>query len=290
MKKRLQGLIAGILIGTMLTSGMVFAKQISETAELFYNNIKISLNGKEITPKDANGNYVEPFTINGTTYLPVRAVAGALGINVDWDGSTNTVLLSNQSSENVATGFDASVVASELGIVKEYRWKTDYSNYVAIVLKNNSAYTVSPRIQISFKDKDGNVVGAKNQSEYAFGPGTEMAFVFDNDEDFEKYEYVISASEEKYYNECVSKLECTHSTTSEKVIIQVKNNGSKAAEFVEYIVLFKNKGEVVDYDWGYCVDDDSEIKPGMTEMEECSVAYKERFDSVEIYLTGRADR
>ena len=98
MKKRLQGLIAGVLIGAMLTSGVVFAKQISTTAELFYNNIKISLNGQEVLPKDANGNYVEPFTINGTTYLPVRAVANALGIDVDWDGSTNTVILSNALS------------------------------------------------------------------------------------------------------------------------------------------------------------------------------------------------
>ena len=95
MKKRLQGLVLGILIGAMLTSGVTFAKQISETAELFYNNIKISLNGQEVQPKDANGNYVEPFIINGTTYLPVRAVANALGVNVDWDGNTNTVILSN---------------------------------------------------------------------------------------------------------------------------------------------------------------------------------------------------
>ncbi len=114
MKKRLQGLIAGILIGTMLTSGMVFAKQISETAELFYNNIKISLNGKEITPKDANGNYVEPFTINGTTYLPVRAVAGALGINVDWDGSTNTVILSNAKAAPFTLGTGQYVVGEDI--------------------------------------------------------------------------------------------------------------------------------------------------------------------------------
>ena len=98
MKKRLQGLIAGVLIGAMFTSGVGFAKQISTTTELFYNNIKISLNGQEVLPKDANGNYVEPFTINGTTYLPVRAVANALGIDVDWDGSTNTVILSNALS------------------------------------------------------------------------------------------------------------------------------------------------------------------------------------------------
>ena len=95
MKKRLQGLIAGVIIGTILTSGMVYAQQIKKTAELFYNNIKITLNGKEVQPKDASGSYVEPFIINGTTYLPVRAVASALDIKVDWDGNTNTVILSN---------------------------------------------------------------------------------------------------------------------------------------------------------------------------------------------------
>lgn len=98
MKKRLQGLIAGIIIGSILTSGMVFAKQIRETAELFYNNIKITLNGKEVQPTDADGAYVEPFIINGTTYLPVRAVANALNINVDWNGTTKTVILSNALS------------------------------------------------------------------------------------------------------------------------------------------------------------------------------------------------
>ena len=72
--------------------------------------------------------------------------------------------------------------------------------------------------------------------------------------------------------------------------MQVKNNGNKAARFVQYVVFFKNNGKVVDYDWGYCTDDDSEIKPGMTEIEECSVAYNKKFDSVEIYLTGRANR
>lgn len=232
MKRRLQGLIAGILLGAMLTSGVVYAKQISETAELFYNNIKISLNSQEILPKDATGNYVEPFIINGTTYLPVRAVANALGISVDWDGNTNTVILSNQNSGNVATGFNASVVANEISVIKEYQWETDYSNYVAVILKNNSAHTISPRVQMTFKDKDNKIVGAENQSENAFGPGSEMAFVFSNEESYESYEYIISAGEEKYYDECVSKLKCSHSITAEKAIVQVQNNGDKAARFV----------------------------------------------------------
>mgnify|MGYP004635094043 CR=1 FL=1 len=288
MKKRLQGFIAGVVICAMLMSGAAFAKQVSETAELLYDNIKISLNNQEIRPKDADGNYVEPFIINGTTYLPVRAVANALGINVNWDGDTNTVLLSDKNSENNATGFDATSVASELSIIKEYRWKTSYSNYLALVLKNNSAYTVSPRVQISFKDEKDAVVGAENKSENAFGPGSEMVFVFSNNEPFAKYECIISANEEKYYSECVSKLECTYSATAKKAIIQVKNNGNKAAKLVEYTVLFKNDGEVVGHAWGYCNDSDSEIKPGMTEIRE-EPSY-EKFNSVEVYLTGRADR
>lgn len=93
MKKRLQGLIAGVLIGAILTGGMVFAKQISETAELFYNNIKIYIDGGEIVPKDANGNVVEPFTMNGTTYLPVRAISNAFGKDVEWDGATQSVYI-----------------------------------------------------------------------------------------------------------------------------------------------------------------------------------------------------
>ena len=93
MKKRLQGLIAGILIGALLTSGFAFANQISETAEIFYNNIKIYIDGGEIVPKDANGNLVEPFIMNGTTYLPVRAISNAFGQDVEWDGATQSVFI-----------------------------------------------------------------------------------------------------------------------------------------------------------------------------------------------------
>lgn len=63
------------------------------TKQLSYNDITICINGREFTPKDAAGNVVEPFIMNGTTYLPVRAVGEALGLNVNWDGDTHTVYL-----------------------------------------------------------------------------------------------------------------------------------------------------------------------------------------------------
>jgi len=93
MKKNLQGVIIGVIIGTLLTSGIVFGEQISKTAELFYQNIKIYIDGAEIVPKDATGNIVEPFIYNGTTYLPVRAISNTFGKDVEWDGSTQSVYI-----------------------------------------------------------------------------------------------------------------------------------------------------------------------------------------------------
>ena len=64
-----------------------------QTIDVDYLDIKLVVNGKEVTPKDVNGNVVEPFAYNGTTYLPVRAVGEALGKTVRWDGETKTVHL-----------------------------------------------------------------------------------------------------------------------------------------------------------------------------------------------------
>lgn len=93
MKKRLQGFVAGVLSVLVVSGVYALAKNATEIIEVTYNNIKIVMDGKEYSPTDANGNTVEPFIYNGTTYLPVRAVANAVGKEVKWDGDTYTVHL-----------------------------------------------------------------------------------------------------------------------------------------------------------------------------------------------------
>ena len=99
MSKRLQGLIAGLLIGGIMTSGVVFAKKGIQVIEAVYSNIKIYVDGEEINPKDVDGNLVEPFIYNGTTYLPVRAVGEAIGKQVNWEGSTKSVYIGKMSGK-----------------------------------------------------------------------------------------------------------------------------------------------------------------------------------------------
>lgn len=83
-------LLCGITAGAMLvTTSPAIATQITQNISAVYNNIKIVVDGKQVTTDSHN----EPFIYNGTTYLPVRAVGEAVGKEVTWDSNTNTVYL-----------------------------------------------------------------------------------------------------------------------------------------------------------------------------------------------------
>lgn len=100
MKERGKGLVAGVVASAVFVGliGTAAATVGSRTVQADYSDIKVILNGEKITPKDANGLTVEPFAVNGTTYLPVRAICDAVGLDVGWDGETNTVLLYGDNS------------------------------------------------------------------------------------------------------------------------------------------------------------------------------------------------
>lgn len=95
-KEKAKGFLMGVICTVLVMSSVLGAAAATGAVNLSatYRNIKITLNGSELTPKDANGKTVEPFIVDGTTYLPVRAVSEALGLDVDWNNSTNTVELS----------------------------------------------------------------------------------------------------------------------------------------------------------------------------------------------------
>lgn len=120
-----KGFAAG-LVACALAVGLVstaFATRGRQTVEADYTDIKIELNGAQLTPTDANGNPVEPFAVNGTTYLPVRAVGNALGLMVGWDGATSTVKLSGRSTD------DHEVYLQMLQVMDEYNSLDNIANW-----------------------------------------------------------------------------------------------------------------------------------------------------------------
>ena len=101
MKKNWKSVLAGgaavtVLAGVLAIPALAYAG--SRTARLDYQNMKVTLDGPTLTLTDGSGNTVEPFTIDGTTYLPLAAIGRALGLDVAWDSSTNTVVLTSGGS------------------------------------------------------------------------------------------------------------------------------------------------------------------------------------------------
>lgn len=96
-------LISIIFVLTLVFSLACSAIAVSSTiqANLTYRDIKVTMNGEQIALVDSAGNSVEPFIINGTTYLPLRVVSNALGLTVGWDDATSTVSLAEEEPENL---------------------------------------------------------------------------------------------------------------------------------------------------------------------------------------------
>ena len=96
------GKLAKTILALLFTMSLLIAQAAASsrtaTATVTYRDIKLEVNGQLITPKDAGGNIVEPFIIDGTTYLPVRAVGDALSLDVDWNAETSTVFLDGTDS------------------------------------------------------------------------------------------------------------------------------------------------------------------------------------------------
>lgn len=61
----------------------------------------IVIDGKEFVCHDANGNMVSPFIENGTTYVPVRAIATAFDTTVEWEQETKTVYIGKKSGSPI---------------------------------------------------------------------------------------------------------------------------------------------------------------------------------------------
>lgn len=103
MKQRSQGFLAGVL-GAMLLFSLAspsLAALTGKTIEVF-TGVEVFVDGEKLEPTDANGNPVETFVYNGTTYVPLRAVSRSLGKEVRWNGEELRVEIGKPVVEPVA--------------------------------------------------------------------------------------------------------------------------------------------------------------------------------------------
>lgn len=157
-KQKAAWFLSGILAATLVTSLISPALALFTKTIQVNSGVNIYMDDKKLTPKDTNGNPVEVFLYNGTTYLPVRAISEALDVPVQWDGSTQSVYLGKHTGEKPAvwlaqldyfytnienTRFFNSVTTDNLGNEHDHSTHIDDMSTATkkIVYKLNSQYT-----------------------------------------------------------------------------------------------------------------------------------------------------
>lgn len=102
-KTKFAAFLAGVLVAVLVmalalpTFAVLSGKQVT-----IYPGVNIYMDDVLLNPTDANGNPVEVFIYNGTTYLPVRAISEALDKVVQWEGDTSSVFIGKHTGEKPA--------------------------------------------------------------------------------------------------------------------------------------------------------------------------------------------
>lgn len=150
------GMVLTLIIGTV-TPAFADTKDVVKQLTAYFtaggNPISIYINGTKTTPKDADGNEVSPFMVDGTTYLPVRAVANALGKDVSWDGATASVKISDMKASATPTP-----VANQNNVKVDVPVNTQNDGNAKIIIKYDDKGQKHEHLDYTFT-LDKNAIG-----------------------------------------------------------------------------------------------------------------------------------
>lgn len=135
MKKNVFMFMAGFIACFMLfaSATTAFAAANGTTVSALLNgSVKMMLNSSAYSAKDTSGNVLLPITYNNRTYLPVRALAEALNVPIDYETSTNTIWIGEKNETVQITTADqykdyyGTVITKDSALLKgddkTYKW------------------------------------------------------------------------------------------------------------------------------------------------------------------------
>lgn len=182
-----------------------------QNVEITYRDIKIVLDGVQLTLLNSAGDSVEPFIMNGSTYLPLRIVGEALGLNVSWDSSTSTVGLAQREGD-IIEGYW--VLSKETSSIGSYRTTTEYKydamgNQIQQDFSDNDGYSYR---YVNHYDAKGNYTG----EDYTCSDGSYRKVEM-GDDFFKSEEFTPGFSHYYEYTQYNAKGDITHNLYEDKL-------------------------------------------------------------------------
>ncbi len=135
MKINLKSFIAGAMAGVLMLSVPAIASTVMENIEVARNTIKVTVDGKNLS--------ADNFIYNGTTYVPIRAVAESIGLGVEYDEENHIAWIMRDCSFK----FDGVPVGSVNGYKVTDKMYSAYEAYV----KANGEYATAQELDTAVK-------------------------------------------------------------------------------------------------------------------------------------------
>ena len=163
MKRETTKMLASGILGAILSGSVALAAVYTAEPASF----KVLVNGQEFTSDPP------AMVINGSTYLPLRAMGGALGVPVEWNSELNQAEVGNSAPKADANQYSRNNPAP-INTVQEYTHKYPYSD-IFDFSATDPDYTANIRVLETFRgDEALNMINSDSYSDYKPKEGYEF--------------------------------------------------------------------------------------------------------------------
>lgn len=147
MKKFVAGLLCGAAL--MLSTSVFADGALQQITAYLTPDVSVELDGQRVALQNAPVNY------DGSTYLPVRELAGAVGLSVEWDPNSRTAKLNSGKSPAIAEPGSTTPASPVLDIVEDNTYLSDATDGPTLIIDGVRFLPLRSGIQkynISFHD------------------------------------------------------------------------------------------------------------------------------------------
>lgn len=164
MKKRIKDIIIGFIIGCLLmTTTPVLANTILQKIDVVLNSVDVQVNGEKLE--------ADTILYNGSTYLPMRKVAEAVGKDIEWNQDTMTANIIEKSDIKLN---------NEITIVENTDLKT--SDGIKIKVINNKNYINLEDCYKKYNDEENKKIKVSNKNGEIITDLDDIICLYINDE------------------------------------------------------------------------------------------------------------
>ncbi|SCG81805.1 copper amine oxidase domain-containing protein [Proteiniborus sp. DW1] len=197
-KKKKAVIVTTVLALTMFLTSVAFAQGTYKNLKAWFGDIKIFVNN-QLVQMD-----VKPFIVDGTTYVPVRAISNIFNKDIKWDGANLRIDITDRPNQNDAyVTYLSQQLIERQNKINELETKVAKLEAELATTKKGSKYTFS-QLEDYLNDEHGVYQKISFDIElYGDKDDIEVEIYVDLDDDYSRWNSLTTSKIEGYIEDVV---------------------------------------------------------------------------------------